>query len=171
MRVIVYKSKHGSTRKIAKVIDAYIEDCLLMDLDELDYGVLEKADIIVCGAPIYYGKLNEEMVSFIKENQTLLKKKKYCLYVTGMLYSEFMSAVADSLDYNILRDIKVIAGLGGVIYYPDLSLSERVGLNAFNKVNPVIPKNHDKTIYENFNNDEIYLFAHKIEKLDNKEED
>ena len=46
VRVILYKTKHGSTRKIGKVINQYIGDCLLMNLDDVDYSTLEQADMI-----------------------------------------------------------------------------------------------------------------------------
>mgnify|MGYP001397414198 CR=1 FL=1 len=46
MRVILYKTKHGATRKIGKVINQYLHDCLLMNIENLDYPILQKADMI-----------------------------------------------------------------------------------------------------------------------------
>ena len=37
MNVIVYKTKHGATRKIAKVLSQYLSDCILMNINDIDY--------------------------------------------------------------------------------------------------------------------------------------
>ena len=59
-----------------------------------------------------------------------------------------------------------MAGLGGALYYPELSLHERMILTLMNTRMPVIPKEHNEKIFENFNNDEIKRFAEKIKKID-----
>lgn len=83
----------------------------------------------------------------------------------GILQTEFMTYVTQAFDYHILKHIKVIAGLGGALYYPDLSLTEKMILQVMNKRSPVIHKEKDKDIFENFNNEEIRRFADKIKKL------
>lgn len=165
MRVILYKTKHGATRKIGKVINQYIGDCLLMNIQDLDMPTLQKADVIIIGCPVYYGKLDNDIVHFILENQELLIAKKYCLYVIGILQNEFMTYVTQSFDFEILKNMKVIAGLGGALYYPELSISEKMVLQVMNKRSPVIRKQKNKDIFENFNNEEIEIFAKKIQRL------
>lgn len=168
MRILLYKTKHGGTRKIAKVINAYIGECILMDFDEMEMDLLEQADVIAIGVPVYYGKLDHEVVKFIKENQEFLIKRNYSLFVTGMLYSEFMRYVTNEFDYSILKDMKVISGLGGALYFPELSIAEKMVLTVMNKQSPVIPKEHNKKMYQNFNDIEIEIFASKIKRLDEK---
>jgi len=168
MRVIVYKTKHGGTRKIAKVINEYIGGCILMDFNALDMNVLKKADVIVLGVPVYYGKLDQEVVTFVKNNQELLIARNYSMYVTGMLYSEFMHYVFEAFDFNILKNMKVISGLGGALYFPELSITEKMVLTVMNKRSPIIPKDHNKKMYQNFNDTEIEIFANKIKRLDEK---
>lgn len=167
MNVILYKSKHGATRKIGKVLNQYIGDCLLMNLTDVDYATLQKADIIIVGTPVYYGKLDLDIVRFVKENQNLLVPRKYCLYVVGIFQNEFMAYVTAAFDYDILKNIRVIDGLGGALYYPQLSVIEKLVLQVMNKRSPVINKEKGKDIFENFNNEEIALFAKKIKKLKN----
>lgn len=165
MRVILYKTRHGATRKIGKVINQYINDCLLMNIDDLDYETLQKADVIIIGTPVYYGKLDQDIVSFVKNHQDILVPRKYCLYVVGILQSEFMTYVTHAFDYQILKDMKVIAGLGGALYYPELSITEKMVLQVMNKRSPVIQKQKNADIFQNFNDEEIKIFAHKIKKL------
>ncbi len=166
MIVILYKSKHGSTAKIGKVINAYIGNCTLMNYQEIDYDVLSSCDTIVLGIPVYYGKLDMEMVKFVKDNQELLISKNYSIYVTALFYTEFMHYITSEFDYGILRNVKAIAGLGGALYYPQLSIQEKMVLTVMNRRSPVIPKEHNDTLFENFNNEEIEIFANKIKKID-----
>jgi len=121
--------------------------------------------MIIIGVPVYYGRLDSDIVLFIQKNQELLISRKYSLYVIGILQTEFMTYVTQAFDYHILKHIKVIAGLGGALYYPDLSLTEKMILQVMNKRSPVIHKEKDKDIFENFNNEEIRRFADKIKKL------
>ena len=155
MITILYTSKHGATAKIARVINTYLDHtCTLMNLDELDMAVLEKTDTIVLGVPVYYGALDPKMVDFIKKNQGLLIKKHYSIYIT----KEF--------DYSILKNVTTMAGLGGAIYYPDLSIQEKMVLAVMNKNRPVIPKEHHVNIFENFDNHEIEVFSQKIKRIE-----
>ena len=164
---ILYKSKHGSTRKIAKVINTYLGDtCLLMDYNDLDFQKLSSCDTLILGIPVYFGKLDEEMVSFIKKNQDFLIERHYSIYVTALFFSEFMSYVTRAFDYEILKDVKTMAGLGGALYYPELSISERMLLTIMNKRRPYMLKERNGEIFENFDNEEIEIFAKKIKRID-----
>lgn len=162
MRVIIYKTKHGATRKVGKILSHYLGDCLLMNIDDIDYPTLQKAETIIVGTPVYYGKLDSDIVSFIKNNQDLLIARDYCLYVIGILQSEFMTYVTNAFSFEILKHMKVIAGLGGALYYPDLAISEKMVLQVMNKRSPVIKKQKNKDLFENFNDEEIKIFADKI---------
>ena len=165
MKVILYKSKHSTTRKIAKILSTYIGECLLMNIADVDYSALEIADTIIIGTPVYYRHLDSDIVSFVINHQELLVPRNYCLYVVGILQTEFMTFVTDAFDYDILKNIKVIAGVGGALYYPELSIPEKMILQVMNKRSPVIQKQKNKDLFENFNNEEIEIFAEKIKKL------
>ena len=117
--------------------------------------------MIIIGVPVYYGRLDSDIVLFIQKNQELLISRKYSLYVIGILQTEFMTYVTQAFDYHILKHIKVIAGLGGALYYPDLSLTEKMILQVMNKRSPVIHKEKDKDIFENFNIISLNSFVEK----------
>ena len=168
MKVILYKTKHGSTRKIGELINEYLGDCLLMSLDDVDLSVLRQSEMIIIGAPVYYRKLDKDMVLFIKEHQELLISKHYCLYVIGVLTSEFMTFVTESFDYSILKNMQVISGLGGALYYPHLSISEKMILQVMNSRTPFLSKQKNKDLFENFNDNEIKMFVLKVKKVLNR---
>ena len=102
---------------------------------------------------------------FVK-NQDFLIERHYSIYVTALFFSEFMSYVTRAFDYEILKDVKTMAGLGGALYYPELSISERMLLTIMNKRRPYMPKERNGEIFENFDNEEIEIFAKKIKRID-----
>ena len=68
----------------------------IRDSNDIDYPTLQRAQMIIVGTPVYYGKLDEDIVHFINNHQELLISKHYCLYVTGILQSEFMTFVTQA---------------------------------------------------------------------------
>lgn len=164
---VIYKSKHGATKKIAHIIAMHVKSPVqVIDYQTLSHDDLKQFDTIVLGIPVYHGKLDEEMVHFVTNNQELLSQKHYSIFVMALFYSEFMRYLTDVFDYEILKNTKTLAGLGGALYYPDLSISEKMVLTVMNKRRPLLPKGFHGDIYENFNNEEIALFAKKIEAIE-----
>ena len=38
-----------------------------MNIENLDYPILQKADMIIIGVPVYYGRLDSDIVLFIQK--------------------------------------------------------------------------------------------------------
>ena len=117
-----------------------------MNIEDVDIPTLERADIVIIGCPVYYGKLDPEIVSFILEHQQLLIERKYCLYITGILQTEFMTYVTQSFDYDIFEEYKSDCWIGGALYYPELSISEKMVLQVMNKRSPIIKSKQKKCL-------------------------
>ena len=49
--------------------------------------------------------------------------------------------------------------------YPDLSITEKMILQVMNKRTPAIQREKDKDIFQNFNDEEIKIFAQKIQRI------
>jgi len=164
---IIYSTRHGATAKIAKVINAHFNGaCRLMNLKEMDTLVVDQCSTIVLGMSVYNNEIDEDMIHFIIDKQDMLKEKNYSIYISSLFYKEFMDVLTPSLSYDILKNVKVIAGLGGAIYYPFLTVREKMQLKVLNNINKVIPKNYHEDVFENFDLEEIEIFANKIRKID-----
>lgn len=166
MMVIIYSTKHGATRKVARVIKAYVGDAMLMNVRELDWEILDEASSVVVGMPVYNDQLEETMVTFIREHQEFLIYKHYSIYVTSLYQEEFMTQLTKAFPYDVLKDVKVMAGLGGAVYFPELSMREKMAVRLMNTRKHIMPRDRDETIFENFKDEEIRIFAEKIKRID-----
>lgn len=165
MQVIVYHSQHGFTKQVALKMAESFEHCLVMDVENLDRQILNVASQIIVGTPVYEGKLDDLIVKFILENQQLLIAHQYSLFIVGIWQSEFMTPVTHTFNYSILKDMKVIMGVGGLLDYSQLSLKEKMTLELLNKRSPMIHKKKNEHIFSNFNNIELDIFINKVKKL------
>lgn len=165
MVAIIFKSRHGATKKIASMISHHLASCTLIALEDVDLEELEKFDTIICGIPVYNGMLDEEMTAFIKDHQDLLINKHYSIYVSAIFPSEFMHYLTDAFDYTILKDVKTLAGLGGSLDFSKLSVSEKMKVALMKKRRPLANVT-EGSAYENFNEEEIKNFAYKVKRID-----
>lgn len=165
---IIYKSRHGSTARMAEKISAYLPHAAqLIEYQELSDEQLQRFDTIVLGIPVYSGKLDDEMVEFVQKHQSLLAQKHFSIYVMALFYSEFMSYLTQAFSYDILKDVKALAGLGGVIDASALSVSEKMSLSLLRKRRPFeLPEKEG--VYTNYNEEEVAIFARKIAAIDKK---
>lgn len=165
---IIYKSRHGSTKMIAEKINNHLKnEATLIDFKDLTHDKLKEYDTLVVGIPVYYSKLDEEMVQFVNYHHELLAQKHFSIYVMALFYSEFMSYLTDAFSYEVLKDAAALAGLGGAIDLNELSISEKMVLTIMKKRRPfnIDEKNG---VYANFDENEIKIFAKKIEHIDEK---
>lgn len=76
---LIYASHDGHTQTVSKAIQAHLQtagvDCSVVWVKECEVQCLVDSDIVVCGAPIRYGKHLPEMVDFIQQNRKLLDNK------------------------------------------------------------------------------------------------
>lgn len=165
MQVIVYHSQHGFTKEVASIIAESFDYCLLMDVDQLDYQILNVASQIIIGTPVYEGKLDEIIVQFILDNQPLLIEKQYSMFIVGVWQTEFMTPVTHTFNFEILKDMKVIMGVGGKLDYTSLSLKEKMILEVLNKRSPVIHREKDQHVFCNLNREELNNFIKKVKAL------
>lgn len=165
MQVIVYHSQHGFTKEVASIIAESFDYCLLMDVDQLDYQILNVASQIIIGTPVYEGKLDEIIVQFILDSQPLLIEKQYSMFIVGVWQTEFMTPVTHTFNFEILKDMKVIMGVGGKLDYTSLSLKEKMILEVLNKRSPVIHREKDQHVFCNLNREELNNFIKKVKAL------
>ena len=165
MQVIVYHSQHGFTKKVASIIAESFDYCLLMDVDQLDYQILNVASQIIIGTPVYEGKLDEIIVQFILDNQPLLIEKQYSMFIVSVWQTEFMTPVTHTFNFEILKDMKVIMGVGGKLDYTSLSLKEKMILEVLNKRSPVSHREKDQHVFCNLNREELNNFIKKVKAL------
>lgn len=164
MKVILYKTKHGSTLDVANMISENLGDCTLMELKSADKATLESADSIIIGVPVYFGKLEQDMVKFINDNKDLFTSKNCSMYVTGVMPADFMKFVNQSLDSSIINHMKVLSGVGGMLRFKELTISDKMILQVMNQHFSIM-SNQDTNVFDNLDKNEIQSFCEKVKNI------
>ena len=132
--LVIYSSKHGTTRKCAETIANRIKsnliDCTSKQIDFKDYS-----EIILC-TPIYFGSISASLKKFIKKHKDRLSGcYSLKVYTCGLGGIESAQTAVNSffskLDWTISHE-----HLGGEIVWESLSFLERLIIKAVLKDEP-----------------------------------
>lgn len=154
--VIIYYSKHGTTKKAAHQIG----DILGMETDYISLKEHPEPDIrsyerVILGTSIYAGRPGKPMSKFCHKNETLLKQKTIGLFICGMNLEQEEKEMYDAFpDY--LHSIAVAEGiLGGEFLLDKMNFIERFITQKIT---------HIKSSVSNLKQDEIKKFANKMKQ-------
>ena len=88
--LIIYISvHHGNTERVAKVM-ANILDADLLQMKQVDAGMLEQYDLIGFGSGIYFGKHNKSLLDFVDMLPMLRNKKAFIFSTSGLRKIQFI---------------------------------------------------------------------------------
>jgi menaquinone-dependent protoporphyrinogen oxidase len=84
--LIVYKSRHGTTRKLVKQMYEHLgkEKTSLIELGVNVVPNLEQYEIILIGGSIHAGRIQKDITRFCRKNMPVLLKKKTGLFLCFM---------------------------------------------------------------------------------------
>jgi menaquinone-dependent protoporphyrinogen oxidase len=83
--LIVYTSKHGTTKKVAEMISQKIEGKpMVIDLKERKKVELNDYDQIIIGGSIHAGMLQKRVRQFCEKNMSILLQKRIGLFLSCM---------------------------------------------------------------------------------------
>ena len=74
-KIFIYSSSNGQSLKICETLNEEKES-LILNIDRLNSVNLDNFDQIIIGASVKYGDHNKKIYNFVKNNKTLLKRKK-----------------------------------------------------------------------------------------------
>jgi len=88
--LIIYISvHHGNTERVAKVM-ANILDADLLQMKQVDAGMLEQYDLIGFGSGIYFGKHHKSLLDFVDMLPMLRNKKAFIFSTSGLRKIQFI---------------------------------------------------------------------------------
>lgn len=82
-KLILYKTKYGSTKQYALWIKEEIGESDIENLDDFDAKKLDSFDVIIIGSSTYMGRVSAK--GFLEKNWHLLKNKKVFLFTVGVV--------------------------------------------------------------------------------------
>jgi len=127
--LVMYFSKHGSTKKYAEWIAAELNG-EVYDIKNIKHRIVEGYDTIILGTALYAGKI--EGINIIINNYEKIKHKKIVIYTCGLFdyrkpenVNAVTKIIADILSEEITKHIKIFCLRGG-IDYKKMSLTHKM---------------------------------------------
>ncbi len=153
--LILFKSRHGTTRKVAYKLKGLIKD-EQVDTVELKYfktiSLLDYETVII-GASIHMGKINLAMKTFLSSNIRLLLTKKIGLYICCMEEGEKAQTQFESAYHQTLRNSSLANGVfGGEFLFEKMNFLERYIIRKQSGYNHSVSKLNENVIAQ-FAND------------------
>ncbi|MBI9068070.1 MAG: flavodoxin domain-containing protein [Salinivirgaceae bacterium] len=155
--IIIYASRHGSTEKAAKMLEAKLSgNVSLFNIKKKAIPPLENYDLIFLGGSIHAGEIQQKLKRFIKKNEALLSKKQLGLFLCCM-DKEKAQLQFEHAYPEILRKNAVCTGLfGGEFNFEKMNWLERLATKKIAGVH--------KTVSE-IDEEAIFSFTEKINSL------
>ena len=127
--LILYATKHGTTREIAGRIAGHIEGAVVHDLKEKDIPPLSGFDCVIIGSPIYSVSIRREAKAFLAKHAAQLREKQLGFLLSGMDASRQEKYFSDNFPRDILQTAKATRFLGGIFDPKESSFRERLTMN------------------------------------------
>lgn len=125
---IVYMSKHGTTQKLAKMLQEKIEnDAKLIDLRKVQKPDISIYDTVIIGGSIHAGMIQNRIKKFCESNSELLITKTLglflcCMYEEEIAFEQFNIAFPDKLRNHA----KASGLLGGEFLFEKMNFFEKL---------------------------------------------
>lgn len=95
--LILYKSKYGTTKKVAERLHAKKENSEVFNI--LDFkGNVDEFDLVYLGCSTYMGRMHKTFKQFIQKNKKVLLSKKVKVFIVGTGPESFEEIVKHNFD-------------------------------------------------------------------------
>ena len=131
--LILYATKHGAAREIARRIADRMDGAVLHDLEQADVPALDLFDCVIVGSSLYAGMIRKEAKAFLSQNADRLREKKLGLFLSGMDASREKAYFDANCPPDVLKAAKAAAFLGGVFDPKKTGAMERFIMKAVAK--------------------------------------
>lgn len=125
---IIYSTKHGGTGRVAEVLERMYEGHTVKKY-QLPYRGnmrLDRADVILIGSPVYFGRPMRSFQKFVSKNVFMLKKRPLGIFLSGMNNSAVRKALKDQISPDLLFHAFAAVTCGGTISWSSLSVFEKL---------------------------------------------
>ena len=144
--LIVFATKHGTTREVAERIAARIEGAAIHDLKKDGSPPLDSYDCVIIGSSLYAGAIRREAKAFMAKSTNALHGKKVGLFLCGMEASGAQGFFNANFPKEILQIAKTTAFTGGIFDPQKASAFERLVIKIVTKKSVYVNTINDSTI-------------------------
>ena len=117
--LILYATKYGAAREIARRIAGEMDTSAIYDLKQGELPALSDFDCVIVGSSLYAGMIRKDAKAFLAKNAGALRDKRLGLFLSGMDAdaARINGYFASNFPAELLGAAKVTASPGG-IYNP-----------------------------------------------------
>ena len=112
--LILYATKHGAAREIARRISEKIDGAETCDLKQNAIPDLSEYDCVIFGSSIYAGTMRKEARMFLSQNADVLNSKRLGLFISGMDKNNEKEVLSSALPKELTHSAKAVSFLGGI---------------------------------------------------------
>lgn len=113
---IIYASKTGTTRKVAKALADKIKgEVKTIPIAKVESTCLLKYDFVIIAGSIHYGRIQGDIKSFVNKNSKTLKGINYGLYIMCMFEDKADEYLIKSFSKEIVDSAFITACFGGEV--------------------------------------------------------
>ncbi|WP_314059514.1 flavodoxin domain-containing protein [uncultured Vagococcus sp.] len=165
--LILYTSRHGTTKGYAKEIAAQLfPKGHVLNVKKINHHQINQFDTIVLGTPIYAGQPRRDMSDFCQKFHNELLTKQLYLFASGLASGdlatrELQGAYPESLQHH--AEGKVF--LGGAVDYSSLNLLEKGVVSLMPKDDFQIPNIKKVQQMSKLNRQQMVQFSQSIRPI------
>lgn len=123
--LILYASKHGTTKDTAMKINEYLKNSDVYDIQKEEIKNLQDYDCVILGSALYAGNIIKKAKDFLKENETQLLEKKLGFFLCGLNSDGGESYFSKNFNKTLLDRASMTRFIGGKFDLKELNLLER----------------------------------------------
>lgn len=118
-KIIIFESKHGSTKKCVDYIKDKNEIQTVFTVKSFA-GDLKKYDEIIICTPVYIGKIDKNIKTLIEKNEELLLSKKATIIICAMNIEEYNNMIQNNFSDEMIKTCNIIHA-GGAYNFESLN--------------------------------------------------
>ena len=128
--VIIYRSQHGTSEKVANYIYKKIgpNSCNIVDLKENNNPDISSYEAVILGGSVHIGKLNSDMKKFIQKNSKLLLSKRLGLFLCGMEIDKADFHFSNAWPEELRKHASVRLHAGGEFLFEKMNFFEKLAV-------------------------------------------
>ena len=128
--LILYSTKHGAAREIARRIADRIDGAVVYDLKQGGIPSITEFDCVIIGSSLYAGMIRKEAKAFMLQNADILRGTKLGLFLSGIEASQEKEYFKSNFLPDILKEAKAASFLGGIYDPIKAGMIERLIMKA-----------------------------------------
>lgn len=126
--LIVYKSRHGTTRKVVQQLVEGLApaEVTTVDLGEQRAPDLNLFDAIIIGGSIHAGQIQKDITKFCRENRSFLLAKPLGVFICFMNKKDGETELRNAYPFELLQHATANGLFGGELLFDKMNFLEKL---------------------------------------------